>query len=343
MARVFIGVGHGGSDPGAVKYVKEAEANLNIALELKRILEEAGITVGISRTKDENDPLTEEIKEANAFKPDFAIDVHNNAGGGDGFEVLVQTGTHAAKSRAAGAAIEKHVKAMGQNSRGIKTKLNSSGKDYFGFLRQVKYPAVIVEGFFVDHKKDAADFDTVAEQKKLAQAYAKGIMEHLGVDEQKKEDKRFGVSITVNNLNIRQGPGVNYASNGFIKPGTYTIVEENDGWGKLLSGAGWIKLSYTETISGSTSSATAPTEQAKPKKIEPAHGFSRAYAKAWTVNASNLNMRVGAGTNKAVIKTLKRGERFTCYGYFNDVKGSPWLYGVDSKGTTGYCLKNYLK
>ena len=179
--RVFIGVGHGGSDPGAVGLVREADANLTIALELKRILEEVGVVVGISRTKDENDPLSEEIKEANAFAPDFAIDVHNNAGGGDGFEVFVQTGTHAAKSKEAGQAIERYVKAMGQNSRGVKTKLNDAGKDYFGFLRQVNYPAVIVEGFFVDNKKDATDFDTVAEQKKFASAYAAAILEHLGV------------------------------------------------------------------------------------------------------------------------------------------------------------------
>lgn len=78
--RVFIGVGHGGVDPGAVGKVKEADANLTIALELKRLLEAAGVTVGISRTRDENDDINEEIREANAFKPDLAVEVHNNAG-----------------------------------------------------------------------------------------------------------------------------------------------------------------------------------------------------------------------------------------------------------------------
>lgn len=189
--KVFIGVGHGGADPGAVGLVREAEANLVIALELKRLLEANGVIVGISRTKDENDPLSEEIKEANAFKPDFAIDVHNNAGGGDGFEVYVQTGTHAAESKKAGQLLDRYVKAMQQNSRGVKTKLNDAGKDYFGFLRQVNCPAVIVEGFFVDNQKDAADFDTAAEQKKLAAAYAAAIVELLGVDTGKAEDGKL--------------------------------------------------------------------------------------------------------------------------------------------------------
>lgn len=173
--RVFIGVGHGGSDPGAVGYVREEDANLTIALELRKQLEAAGIVVGMSRTKDENDPIAEEVREANAFKPDLAVEVHNNAGGGDGFEVFVQTNQYAAKSRACAKAIEAEVKALGQKSRGIKTK-------GFAWVTGVKAPAVLLEGFFVDHKGDASDFDTVAEQQELGRAYARGVLKYLGVE-----------------------------------------------------------------------------------------------------------------------------------------------------------------
>lgn len=172
--RVFIGVGHGGSDPGAVKYVREEDANLTIALELRKQLEAAGIVVGMSRTTDENDPIGEEIREANAFAPDLAIEVHNNAGGGDGWEAFIQTNQYAAKSRACAEAIEAEVKALGQKSRGLKTKI-------FGWTYNVKAPAVLLEGFFVDNYNDAKDFDTVEEQKVLAGAYAKGILKYLGV------------------------------------------------------------------------------------------------------------------------------------------------------------------
>lgn len=187
--RVFIGVGHGGSDPGAVSYAHEANANLVIAMELKKALEAAGLTVGISRTRDEDDPLAEEIREANAFEPDLAVEVHNNAGGGNGWECLVQTNGYAAESRACALAIEAEVKAIGQQSRGLKTRLNSAGADYFGWLRQVKSPAVLLEGFFVDNKADAADFDTVAEQQALGRAYARGALKYLGVTETKEEEK----------------------------------------------------------------------------------------------------------------------------------------------------------
>ena len=55
------------------------------------------------------------------------------------------------------------------------------------------------------------------------------------------------VQITATVLNIRKGPGTNYAITGTIKnKGIYTIVEEKNGWGKLKSGVGWICLKYTK-------------------------------------------------------------------------------------------------
>ena len=55
------------------------------------------------------------------------------------------------------------------------------------------------------------------------------------------------VKVTANALNIRKGPGTSYAVVGCIRDkGVYTIVQEQDGWGKLKSGAGWISLAYTQ-------------------------------------------------------------------------------------------------
>ena len=55
------------------------------------------------------------------------------------------------------------------------------------------------------------------------------------------------VQVTTDVLNIRKGPGTNYAITGSIKDrGKYTIVAEQNGFGKLKSGAGWISLNYTK-------------------------------------------------------------------------------------------------
>lgn len=178
-AKVFIGVGHGGSDPGASKYVVEKDVNLAVAKYCRDELERHGVLVLMSRTKDENDDLNEEIRECNAFKPDLAIDAHANAGGGDGFEAYYHVGGGLSKTLALN--IEAEVKKIGQNSRGCKTRIGSGGRDYYGFIRETACPSVILEAAFVDTKADAAQIDTAAEQKSFGIAYAKGILKTLNI------------------------------------------------------------------------------------------------------------------------------------------------------------------
>ena len=78
--KVFIGVGHGGRDFGAVKYAVEKDLNLVMALACRDYLVANGVEVQMSRTKDEDDDIAQEVRECNAYAPDLAIDVHNNAG-----------------------------------------------------------------------------------------------------------------------------------------------------------------------------------------------------------------------------------------------------------------------
>ena len=68
-------------------------------------------------------------------------------------------------------------------------------------------------------------------------------------------NKSFMVRIDIPYLNIRKGPGTNYARTGdFTGKGIFTIMEtrngegSNSGWGRLKSGAGWISLDYVNRI-----------------------------------------------------------------------------------------------
>ena len=131
----------------------------------------------MSRTKDENGPVTAEIEKCNAFEPDLAIDVHNNSGGGKGFEAYYRYKGGLSKDLAEN--IEAEVKVIGQSSRGCKTRTNSSGSDYYAFIRETICPAVICEGCFVDNTADIKIADSVEEQKAFSVAYAKGILKTL--------------------------------------------------------------------------------------------------------------------------------------------------------------------
>ena len=183
--KVFIGVGHGGSDPGAVGYLVEKDVNLTMATACRDFLTAYGVDVKMSRTKDEDDAVMQEVAECNAYAPDLAVDVHNNSGGGDGFEVFHTIGGGTGKVLAQN--IEKQVLKIGQNSRGVKTRQGNNG-DYYAFIRETVAPAVICEGVFVDTKADAAQADTLAEQQAFGVAYAKGILDTLGLAYDEPED-----------------------------------------------------------------------------------------------------------------------------------------------------------
>ena len=64
-------------------------------------------------------------------------------------------------------------------------------------------------------------------------------------------DVPFTVQVSITDLNIRKGPGTDYAKTGkFTGKGVFTILEVQSGqgstagWGRLKSGVGWISLDY---------------------------------------------------------------------------------------------------
>ena len=192
--KVFIGVGHGGSDPGAVANgVKEKDLNLSIAKACRDELKRHGVEVMLSRAKDEDDTLSEEIKECNAFSPDLAVDIHNNAGGGDGAEVFY---SHlGGKGKILAENILSEILKVGQNSRGAKIRKNSQGKDYYGFIRETSCPAVIVECAFVDNATDLKILATEGDRQKVGQAVGYGILKTLGIEIQSEASIIYRVQV----------------------------------------------------------------------------------------------------------------------------------------------------
>jgi len=176
MAKVFIGIGHGGTDSGAVKYITEKEYTLKTGKAVAEYLEEYGIEYKLSRTADIDTDMDSKVKMCNDYNPDLVIDVHYNAGGGTGFEVYrsVVGGTSKILAENINAEVKKIF-----SSRGVKTRTLDNGRDYFAIIRETDAPSVLVEGGFVDTKSDA-DF-VKANYKKLAKAYADGIAITLGV------------------------------------------------------------------------------------------------------------------------------------------------------------------
>ena len=138
------------------------------------------------------------------------------------------------------------------------TRLASGDRDgdgkkddnYYGVLHgadSVGVPAVILEHSFHTNKR-AADWLLIdSNLDKLAKAEAEVLAKHFGV--YVEQFKTYKVKINTAALNVRSGPGTKYKIATVVHRGeVFTIVGEENGWGKLKSGAGFISLAYTKKI-----------------------------------------------------------------------------------------------
>jgi len=142
------------------------------------------------------DGLSAIAADANTWGADLFVSNHFNAGGGDGYEALV----HNEKRTGLGQVFVKHVKAAGQNSRGVKLRPN------LAVLRQTNMPAVLNEGAFVDNKKDISDWNEDAELEKLGIAYAEAAAEYLKLEkkEPRPEEEKTLYRVQVGAYSTRQ-------------------------------------------------------------------------------------------------------------------------------------------
>ena len=130
----------------------------------------------------------------------------------------------------------------------------------------------------------------------LVKDYINGTSSNIPTQIPTTVSGNYVVKVTSDTLNVRKGPGVSYGVCGELGRGeAYTIVQTQNGWGKLKSGVGWINLSYTQKVSNSTTaSATVSTSQYLVK-----------------VTANNLNVRKGPGASYDISATVKKGDVFT--------------------------------
>lgn len=174
--KIYINPGHSDKDPGAVKYETERKLNVAVSNHMKNYLLE-NYDCEIRMNPGTMGNLYDICNDANKWGADLFVSNHFNAGGGDGYEALV----YSEKRRPLGAIFEKYVKAIGQNSRGVKIRTG------LVVLRDTTMPAVLNEGAFVDNLKDIQDWNDDAELKKLGIAYAKAAAEYLGLSVKEKK------------------------------------------------------------------------------------------------------------------------------------------------------------
>lgn len=115
----------------------------------------------------------------------------------------------------------------------------------------------------------------------------------------------FTVKVLVSDLNIRKTPDMGNNIVGQTGKGTFTIIEVQDGWGKLKSGAGWIYLENKEyvTIAGSTSSTTSSNGQTATTAKKSVDEIAKEVIKgSWGNGADRKKRLEAAGYNYAQVQ-----------------------------------------
>ncbi|MCM1121649.1 MAG: N-acetylmuramoyl-L-alanine amidase [Eubacterium sp.] len=165
---VVIDPGHGGENLGGeYEDYTEKEMTMIVANAMREELEKYdGIKVYMTRTGDQELSLEERCEYAKSVNADFLFCLHFNMSANHtlfGAECWVSAfGENYSKGyRFASVEIDM-LQELGLYSRGIKTRLNDKGTDYYGIIRQSverDIPCVLIEHCHLDQENDQSFYD----------------------------------------------------------------------------------------------------------------------------------------------------------------------------------------
>ncbi|WP_035350218.1 N-acetylmuramoyl-L-alanine amidase [Fictibacillus gelatini] len=194
MKKLVIDPGHGGKDPGSgYKEIQEQDINLAISLKVKKELEtNYNVEIYMTRKDEKTVSLDERTNMANKIKADYYCSIHQNAGGGEGFESYIFDGnvsSQTVKMRdVLHASIKKVMDKYGVMNRGKK-------RANFHVLRETEMPAVLLEVLFIDSEKDVKLLKNPTFLNEVSAAIADGIADAMDLPRKPKDhpSKKFTI------------------------------------------------------------------------------------------------------------------------------------------------------
>lgn len=182
---IVLDPGHGGKDDGArSNEAKEQEINLKIALKLKKLLEDSGAQVTMTRdgaydlaseqaTNRKREDMKKRVELINEDATDLFLSIHLNA-----YPNTSVKGAQAfyapnnAVSKVFADILQKHLRVLTQ------TKMTSKPGDYY-ILNNAEKIGSLVECGFLSNAEDRALLVTDQYQQKLAQTLYDSILEYF--------------------------------------------------------------------------------------------------------------------------------------------------------------------
>ncbi len=216
---IVIDPGHGGENLGAdYNGYLEKEMNIKVANAMYNELQKyEGITVYLTHTStEENMSIKERAEFAASVNADYLFCLHFNMSPENklfGSEVWVSAfGEENREGYRFGYIQMNTMKEMGLFIRGVKTKLNDAGNDYYGILRYCQdydIPAALIEHCHVDHEIDTPFCDSDED------------LISLGIADATSVAKYFGLKSTVLNVDYSD-----FSEGKLLSPGTLYAKED---------------------------------------------------------------------------------------------------------------------
>lgn len=191
---IVVDPGHGGEDPGKVGIndVLEKDLNLQIAQKVKKLLEEAGIKIVMTRTNDKvpdakKEDLNQRVQLINETKPTLALCIHQNSYPDEkirGAQVFYHTLTSEAEDVAS--IVQEELRTVDPtNTRQIKEN------DTYYMLKNTQVPTIIVECGFLTNPDEATKLTQEEYQEQIAKAICEGVVKWLsGEGESETENEQ---------------------------------------------------------------------------------------------------------------------------------------------------------
>ena len=181
-AKIYIGVGHGSGDSGAVNGKrKECDDNLRLALKIKEYFKNQPVEVKFSRLGDSGLDITGRCNEANKWGADYFISLHRDSASANasGVSVYIYSKANEYTKAKAEVIVNNVSKAMGVSNRGVHKGAAGRFTD-FGVNRQTNMHSCLLEVGFISSNKDNKAFDTHIDD--IAKAIVVSTMSVCGVD-----------------------------------------------------------------------------------------------------------------------------------------------------------------
>ncbi|MEO7477531.1 MAG: N-acetylmuramoyl-L-alanine amidase [Gemmatimonadales bacterium] len=156
--------------------LREAEANLAVALELRRMLESAGARVLMTRTSDSVVALWPRVALAERANADVLISIHNNALP-DGLNPFVNSGTSVYYNQPRSAPLARAIQTALLRRLGLRDL--GFGRGDLALVRGTWMPSVLTEGLFMMLPDQEAALREPEGQHRYAQAVVEGLRKYL--------------------------------------------------------------------------------------------------------------------------------------------------------------------